>query len=95
MAIAVGIVALAVAFAWWDDEAGFRSRHRLEADLALANGRIEATEARIAAHEAEAGALRSDKLAQERAIRKDLRLARPGETIVQLSGSEEPTLRNP
>jgi cell division protein FtsB len=40
-------------------------------------------EARIESREGEAAALRSDPLALERAIREDLGLARPGETVVR------------
>ena len=92
VAVTLGIVALAVAFAWWDDDAGLRAWWRLRADLAAANARIAAVEERIAARSEEARALKSDPLAQERAIRHDLQLAREGETIVYLreSGAREP-----
>ncbi len=95
LAIALVIVALAVAFVLWDDEVGLRAWWRLRADLEVAETRISEARQRIAAREAEALALKSDRLAQERAIRHDLLLARPGETVLRLVGEEEPTPRNP
>jgi cell division protein FtsB len=65
----------------------------LRRDLAAASARIAELEARIAAREAEAQALREDPLAVEAAIRKDLGLARPGEWVVREEGLT--SLRNP
>ena len=62
-------------------------------DLAAARARIAQLEARIAAREDEARALRDDPLAQEAAIRKDLGLARPGAWVVREEGLTN--LRNP
>lgn len=65
----------------------------LRRDLATARGRIAELEARIAARESEANALREDPLAVEAAIRKDLGLARPDEWVVREEGLTN--LRNP
>lgn len=65
----------------------------LRRDAASAKRRIAEIEARTAAHEAEAAALRSDPLAIEAAIREDLGLARPGEWVVREEGLT--SLRNP
>ena len=86
LAIAAGIVALAFGFGWWDAEKGFRTWLGLKRELAAVDGRVAEARSRIAAARAEAEALRDDPLAQERAIRQDLRLARPGETVVRMSG---------
>ena len=86
VAIPLAIVALAALVALLDDEAGIRSWVRLRGDLSAAEARIARLEAEIAELEAEAEALRSDPLALEAAIRSDLELARPGETVVRLVG---------
>jgi cell division protein FtsB len=79
LAIASSVVGVAVA----DRESGVRRWWELRRDLAVAEARVAALEQRIAAREGEAEALRSDPLAVERAIREDLGLARPGETVVR------------
>ena len=83
IAIALAIVASAVAIAVSDDETGIRAWHKTRSDLAGARARVAELEARIESREGEAEALRSDPLALERAIREDLGLARPGETVVR------------
>jgi cell division protein FtsB len=84
--IAAAIIAAALAAAMIDSEAGVRSWLRLRGDLWAAEARIEAIRDEIAASEEEAEALRSDPVAIESAIREDLQLARPGETVVRLLG---------
>ena len=92
IAIALAIVASAVAIAVSDEETGIRAWQKTRSDLASARSRVAELEARIETREGEAEALRSDPLALERAIREDLGLARPGETVVRgLDG----TPRNP
>jgi cell division protein FtsB len=81
-------MAIAVA----DGETGIRAWRKSQSDLANAQARVAELEARIESREGEAVALRSEPLALERAIREDLGLARPGETVVRgLDG----TPRNP
>ena len=75
-----------------DSEAGVRSWLRLRGDLRAAEARIEAIQDEIAASEEEAEALRSDPVAIESAIREDLQLARPGETVVRLLGNTTPRI---
>jgi len=65
----------------------------LRRDLAVARARIAELEARIAARELEARALREDPVALEAAIRRDLGVARPGEWVVREEGLTN--LRNP
>ncbi len=62
-------------------------------EWAAASRRISESEARLAAYEAEAEALRTNPSAIEGAIRRDLGLARPGEWVVL--DEEGPSLRNP
>ena len=83
IAIALAIVASAVAIAVVDDETGIRAWRKTRSDLANARARVAELEARVETREGEAEALRSDPLALERAIREDLGLARPGETVVR------------
>jgi cell division protein FtsB len=75
-----------------DSEAGFRTWLRLRGDLRAAGVRIEALRDQIAALEEETESLRSDPFALESAIRKDLHLARPGETVVRLLGDPTPRI---
>ncbi len=86
---------MAFALAWVDDDAGLRNWWRLRGELAEARGRIAAVESRVAVREAEAERLRDDPLALERAIREDLRLAKPGETLLIVRPEGEPNPRNP
>lgn len=90
--IAPAIVAAALAAAAIDSEAGFRAWLRLRQDLRAAELRIEALRGEIGALEKQAEALRSDSLAIESAIREDLHLARPGETVVILLSDTTPRI---
>jgi cell division protein FtsB len=92
LAIAGVILAVAAGVALADEETGVRTWLELRADLVVAKTRAAELEARIGRREAEATALRSDPLALEHAIREDLGLARPGETVVRGLGG---TPRNP
>jgi cell division protein FtsB len=76
-----------------DSEAGLRTWLRLRGDLREAEVRIERLREEITGLEEETEALRSDPFALESAIREDLHLARPGDTVVTLVG--DPTHRNP
>jgi cell division protein FtsB len=90
--IALAIVASAVGVAAADTDSGLRTWLQVRRDLAVAEARVAELEKRIETREGEAESLKSDPLALERAIREDLGLAKPGETVVRgLSG----TPRNP
>lgn len=92
LVIGAAIVAAAIGVAVADESTGIRTWFELRDDLRVAQARVAELEARIASRESEAAALRSDPFALEQAIREDLGLARPGETVVRgLSG----TPRNP
>ena len=91
--IALSVAATLLAVGFLNRDAGVRHWLDLRRDVVAAKSRIAQIEARIAAREAEAEALRSDPLATEGAIRADLRLARPGEWVVRDEGLTN--LRNP
>jgi cell division protein FtsB len=90
--IAPAIIAAAIALVMIDSEAGLRSWLRLRGDLRAAEARIETLQNQITALEEETEALRSDPIAIESAIREDLHLARPGETVVRLLGDTTPRI---
>jgi cell division protein FtsB len=74
-----------------DEDSGVRAWLRYREDLATARARIEVLRTEVRELEAEAQRLRDDPIAQERAIREDLGLARPGDVVVVLprsTGSE-------
>ena len=83
LALALGIVLLATLWAFADPHAGVRSWWDLRAQLRASEGRAETLRGELAALEGEAARLEADPLAVESAIRADLGLARPGETIVR------------
>ena len=86
------LVALALlAVALLDPEIGVTRWWALDDDLARAGQRIEALRAELRALEIERVELRDDAFAIERAIREELGLARPGETVVRM-GPAAPTL---
>lgn len=79
---------LVVAAAGWtlaDERSGLPAWQRLKGDLGSARGRIEVLRGEIEVLQREADALDGDAFAIERAIREDLGLARPGESIVRLA----------
>jgi cell division protein FtsB len=79
---------LVVAAAGWtlaDERSGLPAWQRLNSDLASAHGRIEVLQRDIAALRGEATGLDADAFAIERAIREELGLARPGESVVRLA----------
>jgi cell division protein FtsB len=86
------IVAAVLAAAMLDGEAGLRTWLRLRGDLRAAEARIETLRDEIAVLKDETEALRSDPFAIEAAIREDLHLARPGETVVRLLGEPSPRI---
>lgn len=83
IALTLGIVLAAAVWAIVDPNAGIRSWWELRAQLRDAELRAGALRDELAKLEAEAQQLQEDPLAVESAIRADLGLARPGETIVR------------
>jgi cell division protein FtsB len=80
------VVAILLATAVWaiaDAETGVRTWLGLDRELSAAEQRLALLRDEIAGLEAAADALETDSLAIETAIRTDLGLARPGETIVR------------
>lgn len=83
IALSLGIVLLAAVWALLDPAAGVRTWWELRSQLREAEARAAKAGAELAALEDEAERLEADPLAVEAAIRADLGLARPGETIVR------------
>jgi cell division protein FtsB len=67
-----------------DERTGIPAWRRLRHDLTAAHARIEVLRGDIGALRGEVDALETDSFAVERAIREDLGLALPGETVVRL-----------
>jgi cell division protein FtsB len=78
------LVAVAIVYATFDHVSGIRPSLRLRADLQSAETRIEALRLENAELRRETELLEDDPFALERAIREDLKLAQPGETILRL-----------
>jgi cell division protein FtsB len=92
------IVGGALGVAAFDEQSGFRAWLRLTDDLDSARARMTVLRREIRHAEVEAQALESDPFAIERAIREDLSLARPGETVLRLPderGGSGPSSRIP
>lgn len=93
--IAAGIVAAAVAAAALDGDAGLRSWWRVSSELDATRERVAGLQGEVRALRSEAEALRSEGFALEAAIREDLGLARPGETVLLLEDADAPTESRP
>jgi cell division protein FtsB len=78
------LVLAAAGFAAFDERSGIPAWSRLRADSLATHARIEVLRGDLAGLRREADALASDDFAVERAIREDLGLARPGESVVRL-----------
>jgi cell division protein FtsB len=89
------LVVGALGWAVLDGERGVPALLRMRADLVQAEARMDALRLEIATREQEAEALRADAFAIEEAIRQDLGLARPGESVVRIPGALDPSLRIP
>jgi len=76
--VACGLVTTVV-----DRESGLSVWYKLGSDLEASRQRITSLVNETEALRAEIRALESDPFALERAIREDLELARPGETVVR------------
>jgi cell division protein FtsB len=83
LVLAFGIVLAAAAWAAVDPNAGVRTWWELREQLHEAEARAAGLRAERSKLESEADRLQRDPLALEAAIRSDLGLARPGETIVR------------
>jgi cell division protein FtsB len=86
--IVLVVVLSAAIWAVADPESGVRAWIALDRERAAAEGRLEALRKEVSALEAEADALEGDPLAIEMAIRTDLGLVQPGETIVRVVREE-------
>jgi cell division protein FtsB len=87
------LVGMALVCAAVDEGSGLRSAHQLRSDLRAAQERIAALQEEIGALREQVTALERDPFAVERAIREDLDLARPGETVVRLAPAVESSPR--
>ena len=90
IALTLGIVLAAAVWAVVDPNAGIRSWWELRGQLREASLRADSLRSELAALEVDAQRLQQDPLALESAIRTDLGLARPGETIVRAVPASNP-----
>lgn len=81
--IVPALLALAILWALVDERAGIRAWLHLRSEVGQASARIDELRRDNAELRAEVEALRDDPVAIERAIRDELELARPGETVVK------------
>ncbi|MCL4686091.1 septum formation initiator family protein [Myxococcota bacterium] len=97
--LAVLLVVGAALWAWLDATDGVETWRRLRREVAEAQERVGQADERNAALRAEIEGLRSDPFQQERAVREELRWARPGETIVRAPRTDAvltlPSVRRP
>lgn len=89
------LLGVAVLIAAFDDGSGIHTWLRLRAELRASQQRIAEARLEIERLRAEAAALERDAFAIERAIREDLGLARPGETILRVPPSSGSNPRFP
>lgn len=89
------LMAVVVVYAVFDTDSGIRTLSRVRANVAAAEGRIDAIERENAELRRLAAALEHDSFAIESAIRSDLALVRPGERVVRFSGAEDSNPRFP
>ena len=89
------IIALAVVYAMLDEASGIREWLRLRSHLVASARRIDDLQREVDVLREESSALKHDPFATERAIREDLELAKPGETVVRLPRPEGGTPRIP
>lgn len=93
--IVPAVLAAALVAAWLDEDAGVRAWARLRGDLHAAESRMDALRDEIGELERRAEALEDDPFAQELAIRRELGLARPGETVIRLRDPRKDALGRP
>ncbi len=96
--VALGLVAMVALVAGWalvDRQSGVSAWLGLRHDLATREQRIQTLQHELDTMRGEVKALQSDRFAEERAIREDLELARPGETVVKIPSEHAGTPRIP
>jgi cell division protein FtsB len=89
------LIAAALVYAAFDPDSGIKTWLQMRADLEASHTRIEEVRGEIRALRRDAAVLENDAFAIESAIREDLKLARPGETLVRFSGTEVSNPRFP
>ena len=89
------VLALGLAKAGLDADSGVRQWLYLRSELAEARTRIAALEAEVEGLRVEARQLEGDDFALERAIREELELVQPGQTLVRLRRRGVPSARIP
>lgn len=93
--LAPALLAGAVLYAGLDPESGLRTWWQLRGALEQARARIDERQREMEALAAAARDLDGDTFAMEEAIRVDLGLARPDETIVLFADEDDSSGRNP
>jgi len=88
--VAMLLVAGAAAWAWLDRQDGVETWRSLHREVAEAQARARALDERNEALRTEIEALAGDRFVQERAVREELRWARPGEIVVRVPRGDEP-----
>jgi cell division protein FtsB len=86
--IAILLVAGAAAWAWFDAANGVDTWRRLHLEVEEARERGRVLDERNEALRTEIDALAADRFVQERAVREELRWARPGEIVVRVPRSD-------
>ena len=91
--LAPAILIAAWVVAWVDPETGIRKWSGLREDLRAAQARIATLEQDVRQLATDTARLKDDPLAIEAAIREDLGLARPGDTVVILRDAAAEPIR--
>jgi cell division protein FtsB len=89
------MLAGAVLYAGFDSDSGLRAWVAIRSELEASRERADETQAEIDRLASASRSLHGDPFAMEEAIRVDLELSRPGETIVRLSDHDGSSARNP
>lgn len=89
------LIVAAVVAAALDGDSGLRTWWELRGDVAKLDARNAELRADVASLRRQAEAMASQPFELERAIREDLELVRPGETLVRLPRDQDRTSRIP
>ncbi|MBW2314713.1 MAG: septum formation initiator family protein [Deltaproteobacteria bacterium] len=89
------MLAGAVLYAGFDSESGLRAWANIRSELGASRERADATQAEIDRLALASRRLHGDPFAMEAAIRVDLELSRPGETIVRFLDHDGSSAGNP